>query len=296
MSAADAAQAQRLQARGISTRTASKWVARYRREGVGRAEDRSSAPHRMPRRTSEDRVAAIAALRRVRMTAAEISELLGMPLSTVSAVLLRIGLGKRSRLEPLEPANRYQRERPASSSTSTSRSSAGSTGVGHRITGNRRQPARPQHAGRQAPRSAGSTSTSASTTPPAWPTSRCSTTRKATPSPAFSAAQSLSTPRYGIHVERVMTDNGAGYRSIRPRPRLPHPRPPPPPHPALPAPHQRQSRTLHPHHARRLGLRRDLRHLQPNEPEPSQAGSTTTIAADHTAASTTSHPSPASRR
>ena len=54
---------------------------------------------------------AIAALRRLRMTAAEIAMCLGMALSTVSAVLTRIGLGKLSRLEPPEPANRYQRQR-----------------------------------------------------------------------------------------------------------------------------------------------------------------------------------------
>ena len=42
------------------------------------------------------------------MTAAEIAEVLSMPLSTVSAILKRIGLGKRSRLEPLEPPNRYE--------------------------------------------------------------------------------------------------------------------------------------------------------------------------------------------
>jgi transposase InsO family protein len=35
-----------------------------------------------------------------------------MPLSTVSAILKRIGLGKRSRLDPLEPANRYECARP----------------------------------------------------------------------------------------------------------------------------------------------------------------------------------------
>jgi hypothetical protein len=46
------------------------------------------------------------------MTGAEISICLGMPLSTVSAVLCRIGLGKLSRLEPLEPPNRYERARP----------------------------------------------------------------------------------------------------------------------------------------------------------------------------------------
>ena len=63
--------------------------------------DRSSEPRSVPHRTPDDRVEAIAALRRVRMTGPEIAECLGMALSTVSAVLKRIGLGKLSRLEPL---------------------------------------------------------------------------------------------------------------------------------------------------------------------------------------------------
>ena len=46
------------------------------------------------------------------MTAAEIAEVLELPLSTVSLWLKRIGLGKRSRLEPLEPPNRYERRHP----------------------------------------------------------------------------------------------------------------------------------------------------------------------------------------
>ena len=46
------------------------------------------------------------------MTAAEIAEVLALPLSTVSLWLKRIGLGKRSRLEPLEPPNRYERRHP----------------------------------------------------------------------------------------------------------------------------------------------------------------------------------------
>ena len=46
------------------------------------------------------------------MTAAEIAEVLGLPLSSVSLWLKRIGLGKRSRLEPLEPPNRYERRHP----------------------------------------------------------------------------------------------------------------------------------------------------------------------------------------
>ena len=65
----------------------------------------------------------IEVLRRLRITAAEIAEILRLPLSTVSLWLKRIGLGKRSRLEPPEPPNRYERRHPASSSMSTSRCS-----------------------------------------------------------------------------------------------------------------------------------------------------------------------------
>jgi transposase len=100
------------QAAGVSVRTVSKWLAYYRAEGEDGLLDRSSVPRSVAHRTPEARVQAIAALRRLRMTAAEIAESLRMPLSTVSAVLTRVGLGKRSRLEPPEPANRYERKRP----------------------------------------------------------------------------------------------------------------------------------------------------------------------------------------
>lgn len=99
-------------AAGTSERTASKWLARYRSEGLGGLGDRSSAPATTPRRVSADRVATIAGLRQLRMTAAEIAECLSMPPSTVSAVLHRIGLGRRSALEPFEPPNRYERRHP----------------------------------------------------------------------------------------------------------------------------------------------------------------------------------------
>jgi CRP-like cAMP-binding protein len=64
--------------------------------------DRSSALRRQPAATPAQRVEAIAALRRVRMTGAEIAEVLGMAVSTVQGILTRIGLGKLSRLEPPE--------------------------------------------------------------------------------------------------------------------------------------------------------------------------------------------------
>ena len=75
------------------------WIARRGRSGVRRG-------------CRSERVEAIERLRRLRMTAAEIAEMLEMPLSTVSLWLKRIGLGKRSRLEPLEPPNRYERRHP----------------------------------------------------------------------------------------------------------------------------------------------------------------------------------------
>jgi hypothetical protein len=100
------------EAAGISERSARKWLSRWRAEGEAGLLDRSSAPRRIPHRTPETVVEAITALRRLRMTAAEIAEVLGLALSTVSLWCKRIGLGKRSRLEPPEPPNRYERKRP----------------------------------------------------------------------------------------------------------------------------------------------------------------------------------------
>ena len=96
---------------GISERTARKWLARFRAEGAPGLHDRSSAPRFVANRTDTQTVAAICALRRVRFSGPELAELLGLPCSTVSAVLKRCGLGKLGRLG-LEPAERYERERP----------------------------------------------------------------------------------------------------------------------------------------------------------------------------------------
>ena len=93
----------------VSERTCSKWVGRYRAQGEAGLRDRSSAPRHIPHRTPPERVEVIALLRRLRMTSTEIAECLGMALSTVSAVLKRIGLGKLNRLVPLEPPNSYER-------------------------------------------------------------------------------------------------------------------------------------------------------------------------------------------
>jgi transposase InsO family protein len=95
-------------AAGCSERTAFKWLARFRREGVAGLEDRSSRPRRI-HATPASAVRAIEKLRRLRFTSTRIAEALRMALSTVCAVLARLGLGRLRALEPPEPPNRYCR-------------------------------------------------------------------------------------------------------------------------------------------------------------------------------------------
>src|SRR3954447_23023285 len=95
---------------GVSPRTCAKWVARYRAEGSSGLLDRSSAPATVANRTDEQRIACIAALRRLRMTGPEIAETLTMALSTVSGILTALGMGRLGRLG-MEPARRYERAR-----------------------------------------------------------------------------------------------------------------------------------------------------------------------------------------
>jgi transposase InsO family protein len=101
------------EAAGISVRCARKWVSRYR-AGDRQLRDRSSAPGRAANRTPADRVVVIVLLRQLRMTAVEIAETLQMPLSTVSVVLKRQGMGRLRRLGRigLEQPLRYERSRP----------------------------------------------------------------------------------------------------------------------------------------------------------------------------------------
>jgi transposase-like protein len=113
-------------AAGVSDRTVYRWLRRFREQGEAGLVDRTSAPKRIPHKTASERVEAIAALRRLCMTAAEIAESLAMPISTVSACLVGSGSASArgsSRRSPPTPTSSLDR---ASWSTSTSRGSAGS--------------------------------------------------------------------------------------------------------------------------------------------------------------------------
>jgi transposase len=130
-------------AAGVSERTVWRWLKRWRDEGAVGLVDRSSRPHCSPTQLPRPKVAAIRSLRKLRMTAAQIAEVLGLALSTVSVWLKRIGLGRRSRLDPPEPANRYERRHPGElvhvDIKQLGRISE--RGAGHRMVGHRKSQA-----------------------------------------------------------------------------------------------------------------------------------------------------------
>src|SRR5881396_2795761 len=135
------------EAGGVSVRCARKWVGRYRLEGELGLRDRSSAPKRVGNRTGEDRVEAIVKLRRLRFTAAEIAETLGMALSTVSGILTRSGMGRLGRIG-LEPAVRYERSRPGELVHVDVKKLGRVRSIGHRISGSRASQTRTRIDGR----------------------------------------------------------------------------------------------------------------------------------------------------
>jgi transposase InsO family protein len=128
------------EAAGVSDRTVYRWVKRWREEGEQGLWDRSSRPRSSPTRLAARKVDVIRSLRKLRMTASQIAEILSIPLSTVSLWLKRIGLGKRSRLEPPEPPNRYERRHPGDlvhvDIKQLGRISV--RGAGHRVVGHRK--------------------------------------------------------------------------------------------------------------------------------------------------------------
>lgn len=99
----------------VSWRTAHKWAERYRIEGTEGMRDRSSAPRRQHHRTSPRMVRRIVSLRRRhRLGPVAIGDLLGIPASTVHAVLVRCRLNRLTHLDRAtgELIRRYERDAP----------------------------------------------------------------------------------------------------------------------------------------------------------------------------------------
>ena len=99
-------------AAGVSRTTVYRWLKRCREEGEAGLFDRSSAPHRVWNRAHSTLVDRIEKLRRGKMRATQIAELLRMPISTVGGILRRLGLSRARDIEEREPVVRYERSRP----------------------------------------------------------------------------------------------------------------------------------------------------------------------------------------
>jgi len=205
--------AEAARAADISSKTCGKWVSRYRADRECGLLDRSSAAKTVANRTDERRIAAIAALRRLRFTGPEIAEALGMPLSTVSGILTRIGMGRLGRLEPVE---RYERARPGELVHIDVKKLGRITLPGHRVTGNRRQKsARTTYTpdGRRIGNAGWEYVHVAIDDCTRLAYVEVLPDEKASTAIAFLRRAVAFYRRHGIHVERLITDNGAPYRS-----------------------------------------------------------------------------------
>jgi transposase InsO family protein len=190
-------------AAGCSERTAYRWLARF--DAGEELVDRSCAPRSVPGRTPVEVQEVIERLRRLRWTSTRIAGELGLATSTVCAVLARIGLNRLSKLEPPEPPNRYCRRHPGELVHIDVKKLGRFNRPGHRVMG--RGPGNYNHkVGWEAvhvaiddtsrlayveilPDETGPTSVGFLDRAVAW----------------FAD--------HGIEVQRVMTDNGAPYRS-----------------------------------------------------------------------------------
>jgi len=128
------------EALGLSVRTVSKWLRRYREEGLAGLPDRTSRPHSSPTRTSEILRKRVLELRQKRLVGREISETIGLPRATVSRILRKAGAGRLRSLEPPEPPNRYEHAHPGDLLHIDIKKLARIVGgPGHRIHGDRRK-------------------------------------------------------------------------------------------------------------------------------------------------------------
>ena len=193
------------EAAGVSERRCSEWVRRYR-DGDHELADRSSQPKTIPAKTPPEREEAILVLRELRFTAAQIAEVLGMAHSTVSAVLKRHGKGRLPRVDADEPEHRYERPMPGELVHIDVKTLGRVNGVGHRVTGSRQKSKRMRGGGWEFVHVCVDDCTRLAYVEVLDDERSDSVVAFLQRAVAWLAAQ-------GVTVERVMTDNGAGYRS-----------------------------------------------------------------------------------
>ena len=191
------------QAFGVCCHTVRKWVRRAA-EGELALEDRSCRPRHSPRAVTAPVVVEIERLRRLRWTGADIARVVGLSPATVARILTCLRMNRLSALEPPPAVQRYEWARPGQLVHVDIKKLARIHGVGHRITGDRRGRARgigwefvhvciDDHSrvayAEVLPDECGVTSARFMHRAVAWFRAR------------------------GVVVERVLSDNGGGYRS-----------------------------------------------------------------------------------
>jgi transposase InsO family protein len=188
---------------GVSERTARKWLARFKAEGPGGLENRSSRPASVANRTAEPWIDMMERLRReYRLTAEEIATKLRFARSTVAAWLKRRGLGRLKSLDEPAPVRRYQRQRPGELLHLDIKKLARFERIGHRITGDRH--GKSEGAGYDFFHVAVDDATRLAYVEVLPDERRSSTTGFLVRALRWFRAR-------GVRVERVMTDNGSGY-------------------------------------------------------------------------------------
>lgn len=191
-------------AAGLSRRTVSKWCRRWKREGEAGLLDRSSRPRRLARSTSRDVVERVLALRHERLVAATIAAKVRLPRSTVGAILRRHGLGRLKSLQPPVPVVRYERSSAGELLHVDTKKLGVIRGLGHRVHGDRS--VRWRGAGWEYVHVAVDDH------------SRLAYLEVLPDETAESCADFIERAlgfyrRHGIRVERLLSDNGPGYRS-----------------------------------------------------------------------------------
>jgi len=193
-------------AAGVSRRTVHKWVARFEAEGFDGLKDRSSRPHRLYRPTPAAIVEQVEALRRQRWTGKQIAAELGISPATVSRILRRLGLNRIAALEPAEPVRRYERQHPGELIHIDIKKLDRFERTGHRVTGRRTGIATSRGSGWEYVHVAIDDASRIAF-------SQILPDERKESAVAFLEAAVAYCASLGIKVERVMTDNGACYRS-----------------------------------------------------------------------------------
>jgi transposase InsO family protein len=126
----------------LSRQSAGKWVKRYREEGRDGLRDRSSRPERLWHQTPPEIVARVERMRREGWTGLRIAKATGLSSATISRILVRLRLNQKHMIEPKPPPVRYEHAAPGDLLHLDIKKFARIVKAGHRITGDPRDETR----------------------------------------------------------------------------------------------------------------------------------------------------------